>query len=101
MRQGFYFLSRFAFVHCGFSTLALLIFIVTRLLGFIFFDFPFGLGRESWDAHPLSAEELKTIIRKIQSMSAFPWFRFVAVVRQNLCAVYQEAMKDVGIGIST
>jgi len=56
------------------------------------------LGREEWDQFPLSVEELKTIIRKIQSMSAFPWFRFICVVRQDLVALYQAALQDLGFG---
>ena len=86
------------FVHRGLFAPVLLIFVLTCLLGVIFFDFPFGLGREEWDQFPLSVEELKTIIRKIQSMSAFPWFRFIAVVRQDLVALYQAALQDLGFG---
>jgi hypothetical protein len=88
----------FCFVHRGLFAPVLLIFVVTCLLGVIFFDFPFGLGREEWDQIPLSVEELKTIIRKIQSMSAFPWFRFICVVRQDLVALYQAALQDLGFG---
>ena len=67
-------------------------------VGFVWFDFPFGLKRELWDQDPLSATELGMILKKILSMHSFPWLRMVSCIRADMLDQYMKAFEDCQFG---
>ena len=63
----------------------------------MFFDAPFGLGRESWDDEMLDAKDWGLMINKVKGLARLPDCQFILQHRIDGVPAYKKEMSDAGL----